>query len=290
MTCSKTVSVVIPAFNRARVVLRAVNSARNQTYLVHEIIVVDDCSTDGTAELVEAVDDPRVRVIRNEVNSGACKSRNVGIKAATGEYIALLDSDDEWFPEKIEKQMSALDSSTADVCTCRFRRIYTESSCDFGDSDDVYPLCSSGFMARETLVERSLVSTQTILAKREVFKCFRFDEEMPRMQDYEWTIRASGSCSFFLVDDVLVNVFLQDDSISSTGLLKLNQAYEMILDKHQATLHDDPVLLSYLYIRTGRSRARAGINPASCYKAALSLHFNLKTALKLCVARVGIFR
>lgn len=289
MTQSK-ISVIIPSYNRAGTIVRAVNSVLNQTYSIYEVIVVDDCSTDDTAELLEAVDDPRVRVIRNEVNSGACKSRNVGIIAATGEYIALLDSDDEWLPDKLEKQMAALASSKADVCSCRFRRIFTEATCSSEDTHELLPVTPPGLIGRETLVKESIVSTQTILAKRAVFDRCLFDPAMPRLQDYEWTIRASEHFAFYLADEALVNVYLQNDSITSTGEKKLNAAFELILDKYREPFASEPKLLSYLYINAGRSRARAGRNPASCYKAALKLRFDPKIAVKLALAKIGFFR
>lgn len=286
----KTISVVIPTFNRADSILRAVDSALRQTYTVYEVIVVDDCSADNTVEIVEAVDDYRVRVVRNDVNFGACRSRNVGIMAAEGEYIALLDSDDEWLPEKLEMQMAALEATGADVCTCRFRRIFTETFCTIGDLHEFLPIAPAGLLSREILVKESVVSTQTILAKKTVFDSCQFDASMPRLQDYEWTIRASKHFSFYLVDEVLVNVYLQDNSITSTGERKLNAAFEMILDKYRGVFATEPVLLSYLYVNTGRSRARTGVNPASCYVSALKLHFDSKVAVKLVLAKLGIYR
>ena len=286
----KTISVVIPTFNRASTILRAINSALNQTYPVYEVIVVDDCSADNTFEIVESVDDSRVRIIRNSVNSGACRSRNNGIGAAAGNYIALLDSDDEWLPEKLEKQMFALEETGADVCSCRFKRIFAETSCTVDNPHDVLPVCPAGLLSREVLVEESRVSTQTILAKKEVFDEIKFDDAMPRLQDYEWTIRASGQFSFYLVDDVLVDVYLQDDSIVTSGRQKLNQAYEMILAKHRDDLANEPRLLHSLYVNTGRSRARIGANPIDCYKSALKLCFSPKTAVKLCLATTGIYK
>ena len=286
----KKISVVIPVFNREGVVLRAVDSVLNQTYPVHEVIVVDDCSTDNTYNLVDSVDDPRVRLICNEVNSGACRSRNVGIEAASGEYIALLDSDDEWLPEKLEKQMAALEASNADICSCRFRRIFTETSCTIEDVRELLPVTPPGLLDRESLVKESLVSTQTILAKRAVFDKCLFDPDMPRLQDYEWTIRASEYFTFYLVDESLVNVYLQDDSITSTGEIKLSAAFEMILDKHRENFAADPSLLSYLYVNAGKLRARTGRSPASCYASALKLHFNLKVAVNLLLSKVGFYR
>lgn len=290
MTTQKNISVVIPVYNRADTIIRAVNSALMQTYPVYEVIVVDDCSTDDTAVLVEAVNDCRVRVIRNSINSGACKSRNIGIEASSGNFIALLDSDDEWLPGKLEKQVDALDACGADVCVCRFKRIFTETTAVIEDPREVLPTTPFGFLPRETLVKNSIVSTQTILAKREVFESCPFDDSMPRLQDYEWSIRTSENFSFYLVDDALVNVYLQDDSITSTGARKLCAAFEMILNKFGDSFASEPVLLSYLYVNMGRALSGAGNNPTSCYKTALKLHFDPRVAVKLLLAKFGMYR
>ncbi len=106
-----TVSVVIPVYNRAKTVLRAIASVLAQSHPVLEVVVVDDGSDDGTAAVVEALADPRVRVIRHPANRGAASARNTGIKAARGDLIALLDSDDQWMPRKLEKQVRVLASS-----------------------------------------------------------------------------------------------------------------------------------------------------------------------------------
>lgn len=290
MTEQKTVSVVIPAFNREDTVLRAVLSALGQTYPVLEVIVVDDCSTDGTVATVQTVEDPRVRVIRNRANSGACKSRNVGIEAAVGEYIALLDSDDEWLPEKLEKQMVALEASGADVCTCRFRRSSAECSDSLSFLDGVLPNCPSGVLERKDLIKQSLVSTQTILAKREVFKDCLFDEQMPRLQDHEWVIRASERAVFYLVDDVLVNVYMQNSSITHVGFReKTIEAQERILRKNIDALKDKPLELSYLYVTLGNSMAEFGLEAAPLFAESLRLHFDPKIAIKYLLVRTGLY-
>ena len=97
------VSVVIPAFNAEKYLATAIESCLNQTEPPHEIIVVDDCSVDGTAS-VAASYAPRVRLTRLEVNSGVATARNRGIESATGNWIAFLDADDWFLPEKLERQ------------------------------------------------------------------------------------------------------------------------------------------------------------------------------------------
>lgn len=102
------VSVIIPTYNRADLLPRAVRSVLDQTFQDFELIIVDDCSTDNTREVVEEwqARDARVRSIFLEKNSGApAHPKNVAVESSTGEFVAFLDSDDEWMPEKLEKQL-----------------------------------------------------------------------------------------------------------------------------------------------------------------------------------------
>ena len=101
---SVTVSVIIPTYNRAHLVGRAIRSVLNQTYQDFEIIVVDDCSTDNTEEIVKGFNDHRIRYMRHDRNRGGSAARNTGIKASQGKYIAFLDSDDERLLKKAESR------------------------------------------------------------------------------------------------------------------------------------------------------------------------------------------
>jgi len=109
------VSVVVPAYNRERLILHALNSVLAQTFADFEILAVDDGSTDGTIQAIQSCTDPRIRCLRHEKNRGAAAARNTGIQAARGEYVAFLDSDDEWLPHKLERQTAALDACGAEI-------------------------------------------------------------------------------------------------------------------------------------------------------------------------------
>ena len=109
------VSVIITTYNRADMLPRAVDSVLAQTFTDYEIIIVDDCSTDHTRDVIAKFDDPRVRSLRHEVNKRQAAAINTGIADARGEYIAFLDDDDEWLPAKLERQTALLDSSPPNV-------------------------------------------------------------------------------------------------------------------------------------------------------------------------------
>lgn len=105
------VSIIMPSWNTGEYILDSINSVINQTYANWELIVVDDASTDNTLEMLKKINDRRVKVIVNDTNMGAALTRNVALKAARGEWIAFLDSDDLWLPEKLEHMLNFMVSN-----------------------------------------------------------------------------------------------------------------------------------------------------------------------------------
>ena len=104
------VSIIMPSYNTGKFIKETINSVLNQTYNNWELIIVDDCSTDDTEEIVNAIKDNRIKFLKNSTNSGAAISRNKAIKEAKGKWIAFLDSDDLWKKEKLEKQIRITDT------------------------------------------------------------------------------------------------------------------------------------------------------------------------------------
>ena len=102
------ITVITPSYNAEDFICETIKSVQAQTYQNWELIIVDDCSTDYTSVLAKdyAAKDPRIKVIKAPVNGGVAKARNIGLEHATGEYIAFLDSDDLWKPDKLEKQLT----------------------------------------------------------------------------------------------------------------------------------------------------------------------------------------
>ena len=174
------VSVIIPTYNRSRTIERAIRSVLIQTYTDLEVIVVDDCSTDNTADIVHCIKDDRVKYFRLECNQGACVARNVGIDMAKGDYIAFQDSDDEWMAEKLEKVLSVMEETQSDICFHRLKRFYPK------DNRCVYfpSLSENTFLSHEEMSVATLISTQTIVARRSVFAIHRFDPLVKKTQDY----------------------------------------------------------------------------------------------------------
>lgn len=119
------VSVIMPAYNMERFIEQAIRSVMNQTYWDWELLVIDDGSKDETCQIAErlSAEDSRVRLIRNEKNMGVARTRNRGLDLCRGEYIALLDSDDVWHPEKLEKQLTRMQQTGADLSYCSYAMV-----------------------------------------------------------------------------------------------------------------------------------------------------------------------
>lgn len=105
------VSIITPVFNASKYIRGTMDSVLRQTYHNFEFILINDCSKDDSLSIIESYTDPRIRVIQNKENIGAALSRNVGIRAAKGRFIAFIDSDDLWEPDKLERQISVLNNS-----------------------------------------------------------------------------------------------------------------------------------------------------------------------------------
>lgn len=105
------ISIIMPAYNCASFIREAVDSVLAQTYSNWELIIVDDCSTDDTAEVIDSYDDSRIQYLRNAQNMGAAMTRNEALNVAKGRYIAFLDSDDIWMPSKLDRQIAFMEQN-----------------------------------------------------------------------------------------------------------------------------------------------------------------------------------
>ena len=166
----KLVSIIVPTYNRRDTILKSIKSLLNQTYDNIEIIVVDDGSSDKTYRLFENYNNDKIKFFRYEQNKGACYARNYGVSKSTGKYIAFHDSDDEWLPEKLEKQMKKMLDGNYDFIFCgmygiKHKRKYYIPNHKFNENKIVL----------YQQLYRNHISTQTMLMKREVFSKVKFD-------------------------------------------------------------------------------------------------------------------
>lgn len=126
------VSVIIPTYNRIHTLPTSIDSVLKQTYENLELIIMDDASEDGTEEYVQGIGDSRIRYRKSDINMGPSAARNLGAELAAGDYLAFQDSDDEWMPDKLEKQMELmLSDEELSLVYCEFG-MYRGRSCAYG--------------------------------------------------------------------------------------------------------------------------------------------------------------
>ena len=167
---NKIVSVIMPAYNASTTIEQAIRSVMTQTYTDWELIVIDDASADDTCAVVRRLmaEDARIRLVQNPENRGVAHTRNRGLDLCTGEYVALLDCDDIWFPNKLEQQLSLAMESGADIIYCSYGIVDEtgKTRCD----DFVVP---TDITYHEAL-SYSVISCSTALLSRRVVDAYRF--------------------------------------------------------------------------------------------------------------------
>ncbi|WP_203332308.1 glycosyltransferase family 2 protein [Planococcus beigongshangi] len=201
------VSVVIPTYNRAQFIERTINSVLQQTFGDFEIIVVDDASNDNTEEVVKNINDSRIRYVRLPNNTNGTRPRNYGIELSTGKFIAFLDSDDEWMPEKLEKQLNFILASvkgidnimcfTGLVLDDEFSRITKRNKPYINGMD----IMSYIFLGGNT------VQTSTYMVSSSLAKAVKFDSDLRKHQDWDFCLRLRNNRAEFLYLDECLSIW-----------------------------------------------------------------------------------
>ena len=200
-----TVSVIIPSHNAAAYIAQTVASVLAQTMPDLELLLVDDGSTDSTVAIVAALGDARVRVMQ-QANGGVCKARNRGIAEARSPFICLLDHDDWWLPNKLQRQLEVLaQQPQAGVAYSSFERWYADPATglfpppegfDFSATPDDIDADFSGWVHHQFLLDCWML-TSTSMFRREVFaRCGNFDESLPFSEDWDLWLRVARSFQF----------------------------------------------------------------------------------------------
>lgn len=159
------ISIIMAAYNAEKTIEESIRSVRNQTYSNFELLVVDDCSTDRTAEKVNSIAllDSRVRLISNPRNSGVSYTRKHGLEEAKGDWIAVLDSDDDWKPEKLEKQVALQRQTGADL-------LYTGSAFMDSEGDSIsWRLHVPAEVTYRQLLKQNILSNSSALVRKKLY-------------------------------------------------------------------------------------------------------------------------
>lgn len=203
------ISVIIPTYNRANLIERAVGSVLRQTYDNLEIILVDDGSQDNTEAVVKAIGDGRIVYKKLKDNHGAAYARNAGVEYAEGRVIAFQDSDDAWRPQKLEKQMAYWKEHQ------EFSMIYCPYEVHMNNSEGRYPAEDADMLEGDlfhALLVRNTIGTPAMLMTRESFlETGGFDVTMKSLEDWDFAIRFSQRNLIGYLDEVLVDAYYERD-------------------------------------------------------------------------------
>lgn len=223
------VSVVIPAYNRAAVIGDALESVKAQTHRRWEVIVVDDGSTDGTVERIEAVAraDRRIRLLRHERNRGAQAARNTGVRAATGDWIAFLDSDDRYLPHSLEARLEAARPEAVEVVHSECRVVRPDGSAAvYG----VPPF--AGRIYRDVLRRAGPVFPGLLVRRAALDRIGLLDERIVAFQEWDTTIRLARHHAFAFVPTPTFIYETRAANAISRDFVRAGRGYEQVLRKH----------------------------------------------------------
>lgn len=265
-TAIPKVSVIIPVYNCEKYIGPAIDSVLAQTYKDFELIVVNDGSTDGTPQVLDRYEGQIVRI--DQENKNVAEARNTGVRAARGKYLAFLDSDDLWHPEKLGKQVPLLDSDSS------VGYVYTNVEFLFGDTRCL----GEGFLMNPPHrgeVVNELLPNNFVCVSSVMMRAVLFDDEVELFrskfilsEDYDVHLRMSVKCKFDYNEEKLVKYRIHPINASRNRALMLERAVGIVEDfilKHpevgekypclfKKALLDWKILLGYEYLCTGRLR------------------------------------
>ena len=214
----KLISVIIPTYNRADLIEETINSVLNQTYQNFEILIIDDGSTDNTKAVVGSFKNNRIRYIWQKHGGFPGLTRNNGIKVARGEYVAFLDSDDLWLPQKLDKQIDAFEKNPNILLVStngiKFPSNYVQKFFSIQDNK---------IMFFRELLKKNLVITSSILMKRSVIKNIGLmDESLRNMQDYDYWLKILKykDKSILILRNILIKYRIHESNITEQNLNK----------------------------------------------------------------------
>jgi glycosyltransferase involved in cell wall biosynthesis len=284
-TSRPRVSVIIPTYNREHSLGRAIQSVLDQTYGDLELIVVDDASTDETEGLVKSFQDSRVRYLRHGENRGGGGARNTGISAARGQLISFLDSDDEWLPTKLARQVSVFDrgSTTLGLVYVEIVAVTPEGSFRQRSSR------KRGRIFRDQIISDQLPPTSAVMVHARCFQeCGVFDERLPARQDYDMWLRLCSRFEVDFVDEALVRFYSGGSDRISRSPERVVAGSLMVLEKVMAMIASEPepfqrMVMARHYSDLGRRVAGIGCTDKAVPYLLRSLRLSFSPSTALCL-------
>ncbi|MFQ1820875.1 glycosyltransferase [Aeromonas veronii] len=220
------VSIIMPAYNREDTIPAAITSVLAQTYPYFELIIVDDGSTDGTIKVVEEFMDERVRLLRGPGRSGVSEARNIGLRAAKGELIAYLDSDNTWQPEYLSAMVAALHKSPHAQAAYSGQYLYR------GTHPEPFAIRFASFN-KGLLENRNYIDLNCFMHNKQVFKkTGMFDTQLKRFVDWDLILKISSEFTIISVPVILSNYFYELAENAITNDHSLNGFIDIVREQH----------------------------------------------------------
>lgn len=219
------ISVIIPTYNRAKLINRSLSSVLNQTYNNIEIIIIDDGSTDNTKKIINKIKDNRIKYIKLKINKGPGYARNIGIKKSKGEFI----SDDFYHKDKLEKQIINLKKNNSDLDFCKIC-LYLNNTHKiiFPNKEQEKKIFNNNIL--DELIYGNFICTQSILIRKCIIEKFFFDPDLARLIDYDLVLRLASKIKFSYTREILVDLFRNNDSIGKSSS-KLEKSKKILNNK-----------------------------------------------------------
>ena len=217
------VSVIMPAYNSEQFIEKSIRSALTQTCSDLEIIVIDDCSKDGTVQIVQrlAQEDDRVRLIQNETNLGAANSRNKGMDCSRGRYVALLDSDDIWYPEKLEKQIKLAEETGAGLLYSSYAMVDEQGKKKCRD------FLVNERISLKSMLRKNEIGCSTVLLRADVIQQRRFSNAYYHEDYVLWLQLLKEGVPAAGLREVLVDYTLRDNSRAANKVNAAKKRWEI---------------------------------------------------------------
>jgi len=243
------VSVIIPTYNRSNFLRAAVQSVLNQTFTDFDIVIVDDASEDDTQAVVASFSDDRIKCIRHPSNRQIAATRNTGMVNSGGEYIAFLDDDDQWLPEKLAKQVAILDGSASSVGA-----VYTAfDQVDVATKDVLRTIRPGkrGHILHELCIRNWIGTASTVCLRRRCLdEVGLFDESVAFGEEYDMWIRLAHRFDFRYIDEVLVKYGVHGERLSTNYTVMVDGLLRQLV-KHAEFYAIDPPNYSRRYVWLG---------------------------------------
>lgn len=210
------VSVIIPTYNRSHKITQAIDSVLAQTYPDYEIVVVDDGSTDATEVVLSSYISEKKIIYHKQMNAGVAGARNRGVNEAHGEFVAFLDSDDEWLPNKLSEQLKLFKEKGDQVLVYANIEYWNRNKEKIGELFYEKTIPHAGMVIKELLFD-NFVSTSSVILRKELFlKAGGFDQKKNLRvgEDYDLWLRIASIAEFYYVTIPLVRYYVHDDQVT----------------------------------------------------------------------------